>query len=156
MEISLLTNKTRYALKALIALAAQQDKEAVSIAELAEQEGIPRKFLEVILLELKKMGILQSKRGKAGGYALGKPAEKITLGYVVRMMEGPLAPVPCVSQTAYRKCDDCVDEKACGLRLVMKDVRDAIANILDATTLADVLERMADSADRQAAPMYYI
>lgn len=153
----MLTNKTRYALKALIALAANQEQETMSIAEIAEREGIPRKFLELILLELKNLGLLQSKRGKAGGYALAKAPSAITLGHVVRVIEGPLAPVPCVSQTAYRKCDDCLNEEACGLRLVMKDVRDAIANILDATTLSDVLARMEESAaERCSAPMYYI
>jgi Rrf2 family protein len=153
----MLTNKTRYALKALIALAAQQDKGTVSIADISEKEGIPRKFLELILLEMKNLGILQSKRGKAGGYALAKSPDSITLGYVVRVLEGPLAPVPCVSQTAYRKCDDCLDEQVCGLRLIMKDVRDAVASILDSTTLADVLKRMAESAaETRKAPMYYI
>jgi len=153
----MLTKKTRYALKALIALAARPETDTVTIPELAEREGIPRKFLETILLELKNAGILQSKRGKGGGYSLAKPADKITLGYVVRTMEGPLAPVPCVSQTAYRKCDDCADEQACGLRIVMKDVRDAIASILDSTTLADVRERISEAvAEGRESFMYYI
>lgn len=114
-----------------MALAREPQGEPVGIAELAAKEGIPKKFLELILLELKNLGLLQSKKGKGGGYFLGKPPRDITLGHVVRVLDGPLAPVPCVSQTAYRKCDDCADESTCGIRLVMKDVRDAIAGILD-------------------------
>jgi Rrf2 family protein len=153
----MLTNKTRYALKALIALARQHDGEPVSIADLARKERIPRKFLELILLELKNLGYLQSKKGKGGGYALAKSPQDIKLGQVIRLIEGPLAPVPCVSQTAYRRCDECVDEASCGIRLVMKDVRDAIAAILDSTSVADVLERTSDAAEGlRSAQMYYI
>ena len=153
----MLTKKTRYALKALIALASAQGGEPVGIADLAAREAIPKKFLELILLELKNLGFLQSRKGKGGGYLLSRPPSDVTLGQVVRMLDGPLAPVPCVSQTAYRKCDECADEAACGIRMVMKDVRDAIASILDSTTLEDVLRRMSDSDEgRRHDLMYHI
>ena len=96
---------------------------------------LPRKFLEAILLELKRHGILHSKKGKGGGYFLRHDPSAITLGQVIRVLEGPLALTPCVSQTAYMKCEECVDEETCGVRLAMKEVRDATAHILDNTTL---------------------
>ncbi len=139
--MKLLSKKTKYGLRALLALAKKQDQGPVQISDLANQEGIPKKFLELILLELKNKGILQSKKGKGGGYFLGKPPDEITLGSVIRSLEGPLAPLPCVSQMAHRKCDECVDEKTCGLRAVLQDVRDATAKILDGTTLADLSRR---------------
>lgn len=138
----MISKKTKYALKALIYLAREYDKGPILIADLAREENIPKKFLELILLALKNNGILQSKKGKGGGYFLGKSPEKISMGQVVRILEGPLAPVPCVSETAYARCEECDDEETCGIRMVMKDVRDAIAGILDNTTLADVLEKV--------------
>jgi Rrf2 family protein len=110
----------------------------VLIAEIAEHEAIPQKFLELILLELKKDGILDSKKGKGGGYLLARPPDTITLGQIIRKLDGPLALRPCVSQTAYRRCDECHDEKTCGIRMVMKEVRDRTSEILDGTTLAQV------------------
>ena len=106
------------------------------ISQLAERQRLPRKFLEAILLELKRHGLLHSKKGKGGGYFLSRPASEITVGQVIRVLDGPLALIPCVSQTAYRKCDECVDEQTCGIRLAMKAVRDATAQILDNTSLA--------------------
>ena len=153
----MLNRKTKYAIQALLNLADHSGLEPRAVSELAEQEAIPRKFLEVILLELKNGGILQSRKGKSGGYVLSRPPQEITLGEVVRLMEGPLAPVPCVSHTAYRKCDECRDERTCGIRLVMKDVRDAIAGILDSTSLADVQQRASEAVEeRDEVPMYYI
>jgi Rrf2 family protein len=125
-------------LKALIALARQKTSKPMLVAEIARQESIPRKFLEVILLQLKNQGIVVSKKGRGGGYLLLQPAANVTFGRVIRILDGPLAPVPCASVTAYRKCEDCVDEQTCGVRLVMKQVRDATAGILDYTTLTDV------------------
>ena len=137
----MISQKTRYGLQALFYLARAYNQGSVLISELAQNERIPQKFLEAILLNLKNHGLLKSKKGKGGGYALGKPPEQITMGQVMRLLEGPLAPVPCVSQTAYRKCDECRDEKSCCLRILMKEVRDAMANVLDKTTLADVIQR---------------
>ena len=139
--MKMLSKKTKYGLRALLALARKRSQEPVQISDLAEKEGIPKKFLELILLELKNKGILQSKKGKGGGYFLGKKPETITLGNVIRSLEGPLAPLPCVSQMAHRKCDECGDERSCGIRAVMQDVRDATAKILDGTSLADLIRR---------------
>lgn len=137
----MLSKKTKYALKASIALARRYGQGPVLISEIARTERIPKKFLELILLELKNSRILDSKKGKGGGYFLSRPPEQITFGQVVRIAEGPLAPLPCVSQTAYRRCEECVDEQFCELRIVMKEVRDSTAKVLDHTNLKDALER---------------
>jgi Rrf2 family protein len=137
----MLSKKAKYALQACLSLAGEPPGQPILIADLAERDGIPKKFLEIILLDLRNAGLLASRKGKGGGYYLAKPGQSITVGQIVRLMDGPLAPVPCVSQTAYQPCSDCHDEKFCGIRMVMKDVRDAIAGIYDSTSLADVLER---------------
>ena len=137
----MITRRAKYALKALLYLARQPDGQAVLIRDLAKAERIPKKFLEQILLDLNRKGILQSRKGKGGGYLLGRPPEKIMMGEVIRLTDGPLAPVPCVSQTAYRRCEECVDEKTCLIRRTMKDVRDAIAGIMDQTSLQDMLRK---------------
>jgi Rrf2 family protein len=113
----------------------------VQIKDIAEREKIPAKFLEQILLTLKNAGMLQSKMGIGGGYYLAHPPESISLGHIVRVLDGPLAPIRCVSQMAYEPCG-CPDEESCGLRLTMLDVRNAISDVLDRTTLADVLDRV--------------
>src|SRR3954451_7453329 len=127
----MISKKTKYALKALIYLSREYDKGPILISDLARDERIPKKFLELILLALRNNGILQSKKGKGGGYYLGKSPKSVSMGQVIRILEGPLAPVPCVSETAYAACDECESEELCGIRMVMKDVRDAIAKILD-------------------------
>jgi Rrf2 family protein len=152
----MLSKKTKYALKALEYLARARHRGPVLIAEIAASEKIPQKFLEAILLELKKEGFLESRKGKGGGYLLGLPPEAITLGAVVRKMEGPLALLPCVSQMAYRRCDECVDEVTCGLRMIMKDVRDRTAEILDGTTLADVEARVREASLSRGASLDYV
>ncbi len=113
----------------------------LQIKEISQHEQIPAKFLEQILLALKNAGILHSKMGIGGGYHLARPANEISLGSIVRVLDGPLAPVKCVSQMAYEPCG-CPDEETCGLRLVMGDVRNAIADLLDGTSLADVTQRV--------------
>jgi Rrf2 family protein len=132
----MLSRKAKYALKAMIRLAGHQG-QMIQVSDIAESENVPQKFLELILLELKKHGLLHSQRGKRGGYSLGRPAAEITFGQIVRIMDGPLAPLPCASLTGYRRCDDCTDEQTCAVRRVMRRVRDAMADILDTTTLAD-------------------
>ena len=139
----MLSKKAKYALRALLLLAKEHGRGPVLISDLAQRESIPKKFLELILLDLKNQGVLQSKKGKGGGYFLGRPPEKITLGYVIRALDGPLAPLPCASQTAYLKCEECKDEATCGIRIVMREVRDATARILDSTSLMDVLDRVS-------------
>ena len=139
----MLSKKAKYALKALLMLARDGKGEPVLISEIAERERIPKKFLELILLQLKKHGLLASKKGKGGGYLLGRDSSEITFGQVIRIIDGPLAPLPCVSQMAYRKCDECEDERTCGIRIVMKEVRDETARILDGTSLAEIVNRTA-------------
>jgi len=134
----MLSKKAKYALKALLFLAREKGKGAVLIAHIAQKEGVPKKFLELILLDLKHQGILQSKKGKGGGYYLGKSPEQISFGQVIRILDGPLAPLPCVSLTAYQRCEECKDEVTCGIRMVMKELRDSTARILDGMSLADV------------------
>jgi Rrf2 family protein len=133
--------KAKYGLRALTVLAREYGRGPVLIADLAQNEKIPRKFLELILLELNKKGVLVSKKGKGGGYSLRRPPELVSLGELIRALDGPLALLPCVSQTAYQRCDECPDEKTCGIRSVMKEVRDRTAQILDGTTLADLILR---------------
>lgn len=131
-------------MRAMIALARPSPDERapiVQIREIAEREQIPAKFLEQILLALKNAGLLHSKMGVGGGYHLAKPAAEINLGQIVRVLDGPLAPVKCVSQMAYEPCG-CPDEATCGLRLAMGDVRDAISGLLDGTSLADITQRI--------------
>lgn len=134
----MLSSKAKYGLKAMVYLARHEGQGPSLIADVAEAERIPKKFLDAILLEMKNQGLLSSKKGKGGGYVLARPAERIMVGDIVRILDGPLAPIPCVSRTAYRPCEDCVDETACTVRAVMQDVRDAIAAILDNTSLADM------------------
>ena len=132
----MLTRKSKYGLKAVLDLAEHAGEGPVLVADLAERQRIPKKFLEAILVELKRHGILHSKKGKGGGYLLSKSPDLITIGQVVRALGGPLALVPCVSQTAYRRCDECLDEATCGIRKAMAEVRDATAKILDNTSLS--------------------
>lgn len=136
-----LSKRGEYGIKALIRLASTQDpRGVVQIHEIAEREQIPAKFLEQILLTLKNAGLVSSRLGAGGGYYLARPAAEITLGQIVRVLDGSLAPIRCVSHMAYERCV-CPDEETCGLRLAMLEVRNSIANILDHTTLADVDER---------------
>lgn len=134
----MLSRKSKYGLKALLLLAEESGKGPVLISQLAERDALPKKFLEAILLDLKRHGLVDSRKGKGGGYYLRRPPEEITFGEVIRVLEGPLALVPCVSQTAYTRCAECLDEATCGVRLAMQQVRDATAEILDGTTLADI------------------
>ena len=150
-----LSRKARYGLRALYALAADEARGPVLIADLAERENIPRKFLEAILLELKNAGVLKSKKGKGGGYALARPADQITMGQIIRVIDGTLAPIPCASDTAFVRCEECPDEATCGTRHVMKKVRDAVAGILDTTTLADVRAQIARARHNAAATVTY-
>lgn len=149
-----ISKKTKYGLRALYALARNYGKGPMLVGAIAEGEAIPKKFLELILLILKANGIVDSKPGRGGGYQLTKSPELVTLGSVVRMMEGPLAPLPCASESAYRPCPECVDVRFCGTRLVMRQVRDATAAILDQTTLASICHRidLLKAAEEQTAP----
>jgi Rrf2 family protein len=140
----MLSAKAKYGLKALVRLAREPQLRAVLGADLAAKERIPKKFLEQILLDLKHRGLLQTRRGRNGGYHLMRPPSEITVGEIVRALDGPIAPLPCVSLSAHaRACDDCLDEATCGTHLVMQQVRDSMSRILDSTTLADVVRMIA-------------
>lgn len=149
-----LSKKGEYALRSLIVLgmAAEVKRELVQISALADREKLPIKFLEQIFQVLKEAGLVESQRGKFGGYRLAKPAREIPIGDVVRLIDGPLAPIGCVSQSAYEKCS-CPDETHCGLRMLMLDVRNAIAGILDRYTLADVVEVTLRKLRRSGVPL---
>jgi Rrf2 family protein len=131
----MLTRKGKYGLKAMIALAKEHGEGPVLIGDLAEREAIPKKFLENILLTLKNRGLVHSRKGPGGGYQLGRAPEDISVGDIVRTLDGPLALVSCVSQTAYSPCEECVTEKDCAVRRIFQQVRDQTARILDGTTL---------------------
>jgi len=131
--------KAKYGIRALLYLAERRGQGPIMIKEIAKEERIPKKFLEAILVDLKAGGILRSRAGRTGGYEMLRPPKEINLGQVIRLMDGPLAPIPCVSQMAYAACDDCEDERTCLIRMVMKDVRDSTARILEQTTLENML-----------------
>lgn len=133
----MLSQKTRYALKALLELSGLPAGATLSSSAIAARRNIPVKFLEGILAELKRDGLVRGQRGRSGGYQLAQSPEVISFGAVVRLMEGPLALLPCVSATQYRRCADCFDERTCELRILFREVRDSTATILDGWTLAD-------------------
>lgn len=135
----MLSQKARYALRALLVLAERNDRDPMQIADIAHEADVPRKFLEQILLELKKRGIVQSHRGRQGGYALGKTPKEISFADIIRVTDGPLALAPCVSVTAYHRCEDCFDEATCPIRKVLLAARDATAAVLESRNLAGAL-----------------
>jgi Rrf2 family protein len=144
----MLTMKTKYALKALAVLANAPEGEPVLIATISEKEDIPLKFLQLILRELRQHNILRSRKGPGGGYLLNKPADSLSLSSLIRILDGPIAPVPCLSKTAYQRCEGCKNEESCGVRLVLRDVHEATLRVLDTTTLADLarMTRAVESA----------
>jgi Rrf2 family protein len=133
----MLSHKAKYAIKALLVLARAEEDELVQVNEIAEQQNIPKKFLDLIFFELRRHGLIVSTRGREGGYSLGKPAADISIASIVRAVDGPLAPLPCASVKFYRRCSDCDDEKTCEVRRLMREVRDAASAILDNTSLAE-------------------
>jgi Rrf2 family protein len=136
----MLTNKGKYGLKAMVHLAGLDAGGRAQVQDIADANSIPKKFLDQILSALRNAGLVFSKKGKGGGYALARPARQITVGQIIRALDGPLAPIPCASVTAYRACDDCGDERACAVRLVMVKARNAISEVLDNVSLAEMRE----------------
>lgn len=136
----MLSKKTKYAFHALTYLGKNLDKGAILIQEISENYGISHKFLENILLELKKAGFLGSKKGKGGGYYLIKPPNEIALSRIIRLLDGPIALLPCVSLNYYEPCEECENQERCGLNKVMIRVRDETLKILEMKTLQDILE----------------
>ena len=135
----MISNKAKYAFRALLAIAAEPEGSALTSAEIARRHAIPHKFLEQILLDLKKAGVLDSRRGKSGGYAMLRPADTVSFGEILRLFEGPLAPLPCLSRNAYRRCEDCESEASCEIRREFARAYDASRLVLDTRTLADAL-----------------
>jgi Rrf2 family protein len=135
----MISQKAKYALRALVALSRARQGDPVMISQISRDQGIPKKFLEQILLELKRHGIVASYRGRLGGYALLKAPERVTFGEVLRLIDGPIAPLPCLSKIAYRRCADCSDEATCEIRHVFSRVALATRDVLDTTTLADAV-----------------
>ncbi len=149
----MISKKTKYGLKALLTLAEEYNlHRPILISELAGKGNIPKKFLELILLDLKRSGLLHSKKGKGGGYFLAKGPAEINLAQVVRTLEGTLSPLPCLSSQSYRRCEECVDEATCRVRMIMGEVREATVKILEQTSLQDMMERAYEPAER----MYFI
>ncbi|MGF9567259.1 Rrf2 family transcriptional regulator [Neorhizobium sp. BT27B] len=145
----MLTKKGKYGLKALIHLAQIEPGKTAFISDIAEQNNISKKFLDAILLELRKGGILRSKKGPGGGYALSRPASEISIGQAVRILDGPLAPIRCASKNAFESCDDCDHPDQCQVRHAMTQVRDAISAVLDTMTLEQmVANRSAGLVDK--------
>lgn len=136
----MLSSRAKYATRAILDLTLHADERAVQIGDIAARQNIPVKFLEQILLALKRQGFVQSRKGPGGGYFLAKRPHEITLGAVVRAMDGPLAPMSCVSVSGYMECG-CPDPETCGLRAIWKEARNALADVLDGTTFADIQER---------------
>ena len=154
MKLSL---RGEYALRALIVLAFDfmDHTSVLSIQEISRRQNIPKRFLEQILHDLKSAGIVESRRGVAGGYRLRRPPDRVTLAEVIRYIEGPLAPVSCVSERYYEKCS-CPDEQNCGIRSVMKEVREAIVRILEGVTFAQLCERVRKLQGQHENPLDYV
>src|SRR6266550_7661161 len=150
-----LSVRGEYALRALLVLGLNYDQPVVRIQRISEQQNIPKRFLEQILNDLKSAGIVRSKRGVSGGYRLARRPEEITLASIVRHLEGALAPVSCVSERFYEKCS-CPDEARCPIRCVMKEVRDAVVNILDKLSVADLCARSRQLQEIHAAPLDFM
>ena len=149
----MLTNKGKYGLKAMVHLAGLEPGALAQVADIAETNAISKKFLDHILTELRHAGLVYSKKGKGGGYALARPAHEIRVGAIVRVLDGPLAPIPCASVTSFRPCSDCADLKTCPVRQIMVEARNAIATVLDNRTLAEL---RALSNPSELAAMYHI
>jgi Rrf2 family protein len=149
-----LSKRSEYALRALIDLgiARELGRPILQVSELAAKEKLPIKFLEQILTQLRGAGYVETKRGKLGGYSLAKPAARIKIGAVIRLLDGPLAPIACVSKTAYERCS-CPDEQHCGLRMLMFDVRNAISRVLDRYTLDQIVEITLRKMRRDKVPV---
>lgn len=150
-----LSVRGEYALRALLVLGLNYDREVVRIQTISEQQNIPKRFLEQILNDLKTLGVVESRRGVTGGYRLARPPEFVTLAAVIRHIEGPLAPVSCVSARFYEKCS-CPDESKCAIRSVMKEVREAIVKILENVTVAQMCERVKALQGEHDNPLEYV
>lgn len=152
MKLSL---RGEYALRAMMVLGLNYEKEVVRIKTISEQQNIPKRFLEQILNDLKSAGLVQSRRGIAGGYRLARSPDQISLASVVRHIEGALAPVSCVSEQFYEKCS-CPDESRCAIRSVMKEVRDAVVSVAERVTIAELCSRSRKLQEEPLSPVDFM
>lgn len=141
----------KYGLKAMLHLARLDENDLALSAEIALANAISKKFLDAILQDLRMAGLIHARKGRGGGYRLARTAERITVGEVLRILDGPVAPIQCASRSAYQPCRDCPDEAACAVRLTMIDLRDAIAEVLDTRSIADMAARSDAAEERRAA-----
>jgi len=137
----MISKKTKYAINALVYLTKKRNEGPILISEIAEKEKIPQKFLEAILLDLKKTGILASKKGKGGGYYLLKPPEEVNIAEIMRLFDGPIALLPCATYKYYQHCEECGDEEVCGIRRVFLEVRDKTVKMLKQATLSEIIKQ---------------
>ena len=137
----MISKKTKYAINALVHLAKRKDEGPILISEIAASENIPQKFLEAILLDLKKAAILASKKGKGGGYYLLKDPDLVNMADIMRLFDGPIALLPCVTYMYYERCEECIDEKTCGIRDVFLEVRNKTVELLKEATLTEIINR---------------
>ncbi|ALV28411.1 RrF2 family transcriptional regulator [Pannonibacter phragmitetus] len=144
----MLSMKGKYGLKAMCHLAGLPEGQVVQSSEIADVNSISKKFLDAILADLRHAGFVHARKGRGGGYCLTRPAEDIMVGHVLRVLDGPLAPIHCASRTAYHRCHDCPDENACSVRLTMLDVREAIASVLDTRSIAS-MRQMAEAEESE-------
>ena len=147
-----ISKRTQYGLKAMLALGRKYKQGPIMISTLAREETIPLKFLEAILLDLKGRGLLESKMGRKGGYQLNRPPSAVTIGSIIRVMEGPLAPLPCASETAFKACEECGDVENCATRIIIRRVRDAMSDVLDRTTLAELIKQVDAARTERVHP----
>ena len=152
----MLTAKGKYSLKALAHLAKLKPGATTQAIDIAEANNIPKKFLDAILGELRNAGIVHSRKGPGGGYRLARPPGEIKIGHVIRTIDGPLAPIACASRTAYQPCADCRDVKTCAVRLLMTKVRDAMSDVLDEVSLADMVARRGGGRAASHAKLAYL
>jgi len=148
----MISQKAKYALRALVALAKAGDGACMQISEIAHEQHIPQKFLERILLDLRNRGYVASRRGAHGGYLLLKPASEIMYGEILRLIDGPIAPLTCLSMTAYRRCDDCEGEAVCEIRRVFQEVTEATRAVLDRTSIAESIALVTVGKSSRKAP----
>jgi len=148
----MISQKARYAFKALLNLARAGERVSRQARDIAVAEQIPQAFLEQILMELRRAGLVGSRRGREGGHFLIKNPTTVTFGQVLRLIDGPVAPLPCLSRTAYRRCDDCADEASCGIRRVFQKAYEATLKVLETTTIADAAVHDGDAADAVCGP----
>lgn len=148
--MSMVTRRSKYAIRALLVLTRRRHEGALSVDALVQADALPRKFLEAIMADLKTAGLVASTRGKSGGYTLIRPPTRITLGQIIRAVDGPIAPTRCVSASAYSRCDDCPEEVSCALRPLMQEIRESISRVIDLKSL-ETLAR--ESEGRASARM---